>query len=44
MAAAEAWDAALPMGPTWVLASVVAWPLPRLLQWGWLLAWGSSWE
>ena len=44
MAAAEAWDAALPMAPTWVLASVVAWPLPKLLQWGWLLAWRSPSE
>ena len=28
MASAEAWGAALPMAPTWVLASVAAWPLP----------------
>ena len=28
MAAAEAWDAALPLAPTWVLASVAALPLP----------------
>ena len=44
MAAAEVWDAALPMAPTWVLASVAASPLPRLLQWGWLLAWRSPSE
>ena len=31
-AAAEAWGAALPMAPTWVLASVAAWPLPMLLR------------
>ena len=28
----EAWDAALPLAQTWVLASVAAW------QWGWRLA------
>ena len=44
MALAEAWGAALPMAPTWVLASAVAWPLPMLLQWGWLLAWRSPSE
>jgi len=43
MAAAEAWDAALPMAPTWVLGSVAVWlsAMPMLLQWGWLLAWRS---
>jgi hypothetical protein len=44
MGAAKAWAAALPMAPTWALASVAAWPLPRLLQWGWLLASGSPSE
>jgi hypothetical protein len=28
MASAEAWGAALPMVPTWVLVSVAAWQLP----------------
>ena len=32
MAAAEAWDAALPMAPLWGLGSVAAWPLPLLSQ------------
>jgi hypothetical protein len=32
MAWAEAWGAALPMAPTWALASVAAWQLPMLLQ------------
>ena len=41
---AEAWGAALEMAPTWVLASAAAWPLPMLLQWGWLLAWRSPSE
>ena len=41
---AEAWGAALAMAPTWVLASVAAWLLPMLLQWGWLLAWRSPSE
>ena len=43
MAWAEAWGAALPMAPTWVLASVAAWQsaMPMLLQWGWQLAWRS---
>ena len=41
MASAEAWGAALRMAPTWALASVVAWELPMLLQWGWPLAWRS---
>lgn len=44
MAWAEAWGAALRMVLTWVLASGAAWPLPMLLQWGWLLAWGSPSE
>ena len=35
---AEAWGVALLMAQTWVLASVVAWELPMLLQWGWRLA------
>ena len=40
MAAAEAWGAALPMAPTWVLVSVAAWQsaMPMPLQWGWPLA------
>ena len=38
---AKAWGAALAMAPTGVLASAAASPLPMLLQWGWLLAWGS---
>ena len=40
----EAWDAALLLAPTWASASVGAWPLPTLLQWGWLLAWPSPSE
>jgi hypothetical protein len=44
MAAAEAWDAALPLAQTWVMGSVAAWPLPMLLQWGWLWAWPSPSE
>ena len=42
MAWEEAWDAALPMAPTWVLGSVAVWlsAMPMLLQWGWLLACG----
>ena len=31
---AEAWGVALLMAQLWVLASVVAWQLPMLLQWG----------
>ena len=38
---AEAWGVALLMAQLWVLASVVAWELPMLLQWGWPLAWRS---
>ena len=36
MAAAEAWDAALPMAPTWVLGSAAVWlsAMPMPLQWG----------
>ena len=41
---AKAWGAALAMAPTGVLASAAASPLPMLLQWGWLLAWGSQWR
>ena len=44
MAAAEVWGAALPLAPTWVLASVAASPLPLLLLWGWPLAWRSPSE
>lgn len=50
MAAAEAWDAALPRDPTWVLGSAAAWmsampmrsrwqlPLRLRLQWQWASA------
>ena len=38
---AEAWGVALLTAQLWVLASVVAWELPMLLQWGWPLAWRS---
>jgi hypothetical protein len=41
---AEVWAAALLLAPTWALASVAAWPLPMLLQWGWLLVWRSPSE
>ena len=34
MTAAEAWDAALPIAPLWVLPSVAAWLLSILWQWG----------
>jgi hypothetical protein len=46
MAWAEAWGAALPMAPTWVLGSVAVWlsAMPMPLQWGWLLAWRSPLE
>ena len=42
MAWAEAWGVALLMAQLWVLASVAAWQLPMLLQWGWPLAWRSA--
>ena len=33
MAWAEEWDAALPMAPTWVLASVAVWLSAMALRW-----------
>jgi hypothetical protein len=35
MAAAEAWDAALPLAPLWVLGSAWLSAMPLPLRWGW---------
>ena len=39
---AEAWGAALPLAPLWVLGSVAAWlsAMPLRLRWGW--QWASA--